>query len=315
MLGSRDPIRSIEPVWHFGRPAIPPRAIIISLAALIVPLVATIFREAAGEYELLLWLLALVPAFLLAYYRGWWGVATALALGMVFFTLAQVVVAWTGTAFSNWTLLLGVTITYLAIALGIGFLSDALHRARAEAEEMALTDELTGVPNRRYARLFLETEFAAAQRGRPLVVAMFDLDRFKDFNDRFGHQAGDEALRTFANVLRNSTRRMNLSARYGGEEFLSIVSSTDVPGALIFAERVRRIFAESQSTAEPLSVSAGLAPYDPRVGSVDELVAAADDALYQAKRDGRDCVRVFAYPPLAESAAGEVESAHRREGD
>ena len=121
---------------------------------------------------------------------------------------------WLGRAVPN--LLLGVVVGYVAIALGIGWLAERLHRDRDEVEDMAFTDILTHLPNRRHATAFLQNEFAAAERGRLLSVVLFDLDGFKEFNYRHGHQAGDDALGAFADILTRLTRRMNLSARFGG---------------------------------------------------------------------------------------------------
>jgi len=273
---------------------IPRRAVAISALALLVPVWTVAFApEVVGDYELWLWLLALVPPFLLSYYRGWRGVAAALAAGMAVLSVLQVLVPVSRLPDSVSIPLIGLPAAYVVIALGVGWLSEALHREGERAARLALTDDLTGLPNRRYMRLFLETEFAAAQRGRVLTVALFDLDRFKQYNDRYGHLAGDEALRAVAGVLRMHTRRMNLSARYGGEEFVSILSAADVKGALTFVERVRKSLAEVEIEGGPLSVSVGVAMYDPGMQSVEDLLAAADHALYQAKRAGRNQVRVF----------------------
>ena len=268
------------------------RALIISVAALLVPVCGSLLApNALGPYGALLWLLALVPAFLLAYHRVWRGVATALALGMVTLSSTQVAAALLGRETPS--LLPAVVIAYLVIALGVGWLAELLHRDRDEVEDMAFTDLLTHLPNRRHARLFLDNEFAAAERGRTLSLVLFDLDHFKAYNDRFGHGAGDAALRVFAEILARTTRRMDLSGRFGGEEFLSVLTSTDTEGALIFADRIRAALASSRLSRGSLTVSAGAATYHPTMRSPDELLAAADDALYQAKREGRNRVRLF----------------------
>ncbi|MGD2068732.1 MAG: diguanylate cyclase [Gemmatimonadota bacterium] len=293
--------------------SVPIRALFLSLAALGVPVVGALaFPSQLGEYGALLWLLALVPAFLLAYYRGWRGVATALAAGMATLSATQAAAQLLDRSVPD--LLLGVVIAYLAIALGIGWVTEMLHQEKDEVEDLAFTDLLTGLPNRRHARVFLENEFAAAQRGRLLAVVLFDLDKFKQYNDRYGHPAGDEALRTFADVLRGTTRRMNLSARFGGEEFLSVLAGSDSEGATVFAERVRTSLRNENLGADALTVSAGVAAYRPGMRSPDALLAAADDALYQAKRDGRNCVRTFASvrspeegAELQEASGAEVE--------
>jgi len=280
-------------IYPLPRPSVPLRALGLSVCALAVPVIATaVPPDVETGSEPLLWLLALIPAFLLAYYRGWRGAEFALAAGMVALTLAQIEATLTGHDLGNPAVLLPSVSAYIVISLGIGALSELLHRELARAEARALTDELTGLPNRRWARLILEMEFAAAQRGRPLVVVLFDLDRFKEYNDQFGHAAGDRAMRVVAAVLRRNTRRMHLTARFGGEEFLSILSSTDIAGAQVFARKVREDLARVQLPTGPIRVSAGIAAYDPEMASPDDLLARADEALYRAKQEGRDRIRV-----------------------
>ncbi|MGH7552598.1 MAG: GGDEF domain-containing protein [Longimicrobiales bacterium] len=283
-----------KPIWYLGEPVLPFSVILLAFSALLVPVLATLIVPTQdNEYGVILWLLSLVPAFMLAFYRGWSGVATALGIGMAVLVLVQVLLIVAGRRLGNWPLLVGVTVAYLGIALAIGFLSELLHRERMRAEKLALTDELTGLPNRRYIRLFLETEFAAARRGRSLVVVFFDLDGFKQYNDRYGHNSGDDALQTFACVLQSQTRTMNLSGRYGGEEFVSVLSSCEIPGALIFVDRIKKVLEVTQPKVGKLTVSAGVAAYHPSMRAPEDLIAAADEALYEAKRHSVDLVRVY----------------------
>jgi diguanylate cyclase (GGDEF)-like protein len=286
--------RSHAPPFRFlGQPSIPTGAVALSFSALLVPVLATLFVPAHGnDFGVLLWLVSLLPAFLLAYYRGWRGATWALAAGIAVLVVVQLLLLRLGRQVGNWPLLVGVTIAYVCIALGVGFLTEMLHRERSRVEKLALTDELTDIPNRRHLRVYLETEFAAAQRGRALVVVFFDLDRFKQYNDRFGHHAGDLALRAFAGVLQGQTRSMNLSGRYGGEEFVSVLSSCDVAGALVFVERVKKRFLETELPHGKITVSAGIAAYDPAMTEPDDILRAADAALYEAKRGTGDEVRV-----------------------
>ena len=285
-----------EPQYRSDR-RVPPRALLISVAALAVPAAGAFLLPAttAEQYGALLWLLALLPAFLLAYYRGWKGVATALAAGMATLSLTQVAMSWVGRPIPD--LLSGVVAAYVTISLGVGWLAELMHRDREEVEDLAFTDLLTHLPNRRHARVFLENEFAAAERGRLLSVVLFDLDHFKRYNDRYGHVAGDDALQVFAVILAQSTRRMNLSARFGGEEFLTVLAGSDVEGALVFAERIRVALKATSLERGSLTASAGVATFHPSMRSPDELLAAADHALYRAKREGRNCVRLFGRPP------------------
>ncbi len=280
---------------------VPLRALGLSIAALAVPVFGALaFPERLGEAGALLWLVALIPAFLLAYHRGWSGVATALAMGMATLSVTQAVANTLGLEVPD--LLFPIVAAYLAISLGIGWVTELLHREKADVESLALTDSLTELPNRRHAMAFLENEFGAAQRGRALCVALFDLDNFKEYNDRYGHQAGDEALARFGEALLSTTRRMNLSARFGGEEFVTILAGSEEEGARIFAERVQEALLLQQPPRGPLTVSAGIAAYQPSMESPADLLKAADSALYRAKAEGRNRVRVFGRPDDAATA-------------
>jgi len=279
---------------------IPLKALLFCFAALFIPiLTALLFPSfSGGDTGLLIWLTALIPAFLLTYYRGWSGASLALAMGMVALVLTQVALLLAGIRVENWALLAGIIFVFVSTSLGIGWVTELLHIERRKAEKLALSDQLTGIPNRRHAVVFVDAAFAAAQRGIPLTVVLFDADRFKEYNDTHGHLEGDEALKRIAQVLKASTRRMNLTARWGGEEFLSMLSDTPVQGGLIFAERV---LSEIHQTFPDGSVtlSAGLARYTPGMDTPARLLAAADQAMYAAKAAGGDCVRVAPEVPSA----------------
>lgn len=287
-----------------GPGGVPSWALTMSFAALMVPVIGDLLLPpgSLGPFQALIWLFALIPALLLAYYRGWKGVAMAVGAGMATLLLYQTLFSGIGIAIPPYYK--GMVPAFLCVALGIGWLGERLHYDKAQVESLALTDLLTHLPNRRHARVFLENEFAAAARGRTLSVVLFDLDSFKDYNDRFGHQAGDEALTIFAGILSQNTRRMNLSARFGGEEFLSILASTDEEGAVVFADRVRAMLREIKLPRGSLTVSAGVASYHKTMRSPEELLAAADQSLYQAKREGRNRVRLFT-PSLREEEVSE----------
>jgi diguanylate cyclase (GGDEF)-like protein len=274
--------------------SVPPRALAISLAALLVPVAMVVVAPdwASNGLGMLIWLTALIPAFLLSYYRGLKGVALALSGGMAVITATQLSVVLFTITEPNWRLLGAIVGVYLAVSIGVAGLSEALRRDRNAAEEMALVDALTLLPNRRHAEVVLQSEFASAERGRGLAVVLFDLDRFKQVNDRHGHPAGDVTLRTFASLLRDSTRQENLSARFGGEEFLSILRETNSEEALLFAQRVLDKMRSYPLPWGKQTVSAGIAVHEKGMGSFEVLIAAADRALYKAKSDGRDMVAV-----------------------
>jgi len=171
--------------------------------------------------------------------------------------------------------------------------SAALVAANRELEQLARRDTLTGLQNRKSANERLRMEFLRLKRsGHPYAVLFMDVDWFKEVNDTFGHEAGDQVLRHMATVLTSSLRATDFVARYGGEEFLALLSETTREGALRIAEVVRRTVADqSFPVVGQVTVSIGVA----MAGSEDEdeegAVRRADTALYQAKEDGRNAVR------------------------
>ena len=175
--------------------------------------------------------------------------------------------------------------------------SIALENARLHrlVERQANTDGLTELPNRRQFEEALEGEISRAERfGGGLALILADLDDFKQVNDRYGHQAGDDVLRTFAAILRDTVREIDLPSRYGGEEFAVLLPQTDLEGAHRLAERLRRALASRPMTTQPgalvgVTASFGVAAF-PDSQTPAALFAAADDALYQAKHAGKNCV-------------------------
>jgi diguanylate cyclase (GGDEF)-like protein len=153
-------------------------------------------------------------------------------------------------------------------------------------ENLARTDSLTGLANRRALEESLVGELARAERsGQPLSVVMLDIDHFKSYNDQHGHQAGDGLLRDLAKAWGRELRPSDLLARFGGEEFLAVLPATDRSAARKVADRMR------QATPTATTSSAGVATWETHETMVD-LVARADAALYQAKRLGRDRTEV-----------------------
>jgi diguanylate cyclase (GGDEF)-like protein len=172
-------------------------------------------------------------------------------------------------------------------------------RHRRQLMRLATEDNLTGMPNRgRTVELATAALEAAAAQNRPLTVAIIDLDHFKTINDRCGHAAGDYVLREFARVSRGSLRAGDILGRWGGEEFLLILPDTSLDAALASVERLRvlalAIQVPSSTADDPMRVtfSAGLATTAEGARSLDEIIARADAALYEAKHEGRDLVRI-----------------------
>jgi diguanylate cyclase (GGDEF)-like protein len=166
----------------------------------------------------------------------------------------------------------------------------------ALSESLSRSDALTGLGNRRQLDDDLELEAERSGRyHRPLSFLMIDIDRFKAVNDTFGHAVGDSVLREVSTILRDHMRAGDTAYRYGGEEFAVLVRETDTVGAVAIAERLRRAVEQYYTMAAgpvAVTISVGLASVRPEVKTSHELVAAADAALYAAKRAGRNCVRV-----------------------
>jgi two-component system cell cycle response regulator len=163
--------------------------------------------------------------------------------------------------------------------------------------EMAITDGLTGLFNRRYMETHLTTLVEqAASRGKPIAVLVVDIDYFKAVNDTHGHDAGDDVLREFALRIRKSIRNIDLACRYGGEEFVIVMPETDMAVATMVAERLRRRIASEpfviQQGARKLDVtiSIGIAALARASDNAAAILKRADQALYRAKRDGRNRV-------------------------
>jgi diguanylate cyclase (GGDEF)-like protein len=180
-----------------------------------------------------------------------------------------------------------------------------LQRLNGELQHLSVIDELTGVANRRSFNRVMAHEWArAAREAAPLSLLMIDIDSFKAYNDHYGHQSGDECLRRVAAALTGAARRPgDHVARYGGEEFTVLLPQTGGPGALTVAESLRAAVeglnlphARSPSHGR-VTISVGVASTLPeRRGCSDSLVAAADRAMYEAKSDGRNCVRSYTGP-------------------
>jgi diguanylate cyclase (GGDEF)-like protein len=182
-----------------------------------------------------------------------------------------------------------------------------LEYVRFRLQSMSRVDSLTGLFNRRHFHDYLQQVWQRAQHGGDdVAIIMLDVDHFKLFNDRYGHQAGDDCLAMVAQAMRDCLRRPgDMVARFGGEEFIAVLPQTDLGTAQAVAERVRQAVAslhiphEASSAADVVTVSVGVAASAVQLGHMTgDLIKAADDALYRAKRDGRN--RVMASRDLYE---------------
>lgn len=177
-----------------------------------------------------------------------------------------------------------------------GFITDITERKRIEAElqELATTDGLTRLANRRHFMSCLESHFAYLRRtnGLPAAILMFDLDHFKAINDRWGHAVGDEALRHFAGILQMELRSADMAGRLGGEEFAVLLTLADLEGACVVGHRIqRRLAAQSLACGQetiPLTVSIGVTELRMDDADTEVALSRSDRALYRAKKNGRN---------------------------
>jgi diguanylate cyclase (GGDEF)-like protein len=190
----------------------------------------------------------------------------------------------------------GELIARVKVQLKIRTLQDELKQSNEKLKELSNTDHLTHLFNRRYMMTVLEREMQRAQRkGSPLSLVIMDIDHFKRVNDTFGHQQGDVVLVDIAALAKQDLRSYDVAARYGGEEFVLILPETTHEEALMVAERIR-VNIQQKTFPPPLNatqitISMGVATY-PRhnIATIDDLIHAADDALYRAKETGRNQV-------------------------
>lgn len=190
---------------------------------------------------------------------------------------------------------------FMNLSNEVAGLQRELAKKDAELERLSVTDPLTGVLNRRGFFRSGETDFRRALRyGRPLSVILADIDRFKEINDTRGLATGDAVLSALAGRLKQAVRTTDALCRSGGEEFLALLFETDLPGALIVAERIRRAIEGEAFGTEggpvPATVSIGVATLDPECASLAEFVGRADEALYEAQASGGNAVRGWRKP-------------------
>jgi diguanylate cyclase len=180
----------------------------------------------------------------------------------------------------------------LAISMVTYSMGRKLAKQNRRLDALGRTDGLTGLANRRQGFAQAQKELARYHRtGRPVVLVILDIDRFKDINDRYGHPAGDEVLCAVGKTLRECCRAVDVAARYGGDEFLLVLPDTDLDGAEAAARRIRRhLDAQAFDTAPDLrcTVSIGAAEATTKTSDVGTWIQHADAALYRAKAEGRD---------------------------
>jgi diguanylate cyclase (GGDEF)-like protein len=229
-------------------------------------------------------------------------VALALAvLATAAYLAAGLVVDPTPEIGSLVTMAVNLTGVYLLAYIGAS-VGREQRRARDAAIRLSTVDSLTGLYNRSYFFTALEREIARGDRsGRAFCLVMLDLDDLKSVNDRFGHIAGDQVLRSVADIVRSGVRKIDTPARYGGDEFVALLPETDPTGGWVVAEKIRQTVAEQGLPGvEPgPTVSVGVVSYPADGRSADALLVSADRAMYASKRGGKNRVARAAAEPMA----------------
>jgi diguanylate cyclase (GGDEF)-like protein len=248
------------------------------------------------------WIASLIPAFLMAYFRGLSDAALIIATGMCAVAAFRVARAATGNMDG-----LGMPnpAAIIAVAVGVPMLLELRFRELRRGNRVSLVDAVSGLPNREYFDLTIERAFAAAQRGHQLIIVEFDIDNLWSINTRFGRPSGTAVVRTFAKLLFKQSRREDLSVRYDDARFITLLADTDIAGANAFASRVLEQFRRSPFPWGRQSVSAGVAAFNPSMASPDFLIDEADRAVRRAKASGKDMVAL----PLS---AAEQDAIRRR---
>ena len=226
------------------------------------------------------------------------GIIASLIIGIYVFRLLAGVMhlggEFTFSHFNQLQTVLVLVLVFLSMALNFGFLLMAMDRLRNEVADLALMDDLTGVANRRHLLQRLTEECARSERsGEAFSLLVIDLDGFKSINDSHGHAAGDACLQHFTLMAQTRLRPGDMLARTGGDEFCVVLPSSTVREGAMIARRVldvcRADAEQCMGSDIPISVSIGVAQWTRAIGAFpDRLIAAADEALYIAKRDGRN---------------------------
>lgn len=266
------------PAWHW-----------LGIGVCVVVLVLKGFS--VDQLFIEVWFLLLIPGVILSYHFGFKGVIvntgiTAVAIALAF--LGNLVFP-SMTLPDPWHAFLAMSI-FVAVSLAIGLMGESFRDRERKFQQLAVTDPLTGLYNRRYLAERLQGEVNRAQRHHlPLVVAILDLDEFKQINDTRGHLVGDEMLVQVSGILKNNVRKEDIAVRFGGDEFALVLPEVGEEGATAMVTRLAR--AVQERTGITLSVGMALFPRDAALP--EELIAAADTALIMAKGRGKNQVAWF----------------------
>jgi diguanylate cyclase (GGDEF)-like protein len=269
-------------------------------AALLLVVLLGLFDYLNGP-DISLLIFYAVPVFVAAWYAGRGaGVAACAASGVSWFLVAHATSEhYASPVIAYWNAFVRVSFIFILAHLAASF-----RRSLAQERELARTDYLTGAVNKRAFAEAAEAEVQRARRhGHPFSVAFMDVDDFKLVNDRLGHSAGDRLLRLVADTVRANVRAVDVAARLGGDEFAVLMPETDDRSAQVVLRRVRRQLLEAaRREGWPVTFSAGLITWVEPPASVDEMLHAADELMYTAKRHGKNSVRHAVSPRPAHAA-------------
>lgn len=275
----------------------PPRALGMSIGCLAAAaLVSVMGRDIVAQYSSIVWILALVPVFLLSYYKGWRGAAFAACGSMVVLAGVEVFVIRYGGKEIDWWVLAAPILLMVAVTIGSGALSELLHRQRVLALQMAYRDPMTGVANRRLLAELAEKAMAMARReGSGLAVLFLDTVRFKRINDSLGHAAGDQILKQLATRLEDTFRGSDIVARVGGDEFVVCLPGVSTSeDAIAAAGRVRQALSypfRVRGQTLRVNVRLGVSLFPEHGETFDELLTHADPVrMGVGKPDGSEII-------------------------
>ncbi len=261
---------------------------VVTAALLLVALLGLFDYLNGPDFSLLIFYA--VPVFVAAWYAGRGaGVLACVASGLSWFVVAHVTSEhYPSPLVAYWNAFVRVSFIFI-----LAHLVAAFRRSLRQERELARTDYLTGAFNGRSFAEAAEAEVQRARRhGHPFSVAFMDVDDFKLVNDRLGHSAGDRLLMLVSDTLRENVRAVDVVARLGGDEFAVLMPETDVRSSEMMLRRVRRELLEAaRRKGWPVTFSAGLITWVEPPESVDEMLRAADELMYSAKRLGKNSVR------------------------
>lgn len=201
--------------------------------------------------------------------------------------------SWMEITTPDWTQWLPGHLARLIVAVGLVVFISRLRRELVSARQLARVDSLTGLPNRQALIEAIEAELSRAKRfTRSFSIALMDCDGFKEVNDLRGHLIGDDVLKRYGQVLQRQTRRFDCAGRWGGDEFLIVLPEIDQDDAKLFAERLRAALRHEIERDYPsLTCSLGMVTFPGAAANWEDCVRQADEAMYAAKRQGRDQTR------------------------